>query len=165
MIEWARNQSEKLVAPIQIKCKCKWHLAVFVAAQEPRSYCPCSKASPRVGTRGGVRVYTLIINACMDMRVRGPRKCLRGTLCRAVVGAVRTYARLWIKDREDGDCNLEQAGTNTVRSVNDLIISSYYHPWTRIYSIYGNRDIIDFPRYIIFHSYKIISLSFFFFNI
>lgn len=75
---------------------------------------------------------------------------------------VRTYARLWIKDREDGDCNLEQAGTNTVRSVNDLIISSYYHPWTRIYSIYGNRDIIDFPRYIIFHSYKIISLSFFF---
>lgn len=98
---------------------------MFVAAQEPRSYCPCSKASPRVGTRGGVRVYTLIINACMDMRVRGPRKCLRGTLYRAVVQPgpyVRTYG--FESKTEDGDCNLEQAGTNTVRSVNDLIISS-----------------------------------------
>lgn len=38
------------------------------------------ESQARVGTRGGVRVYTSIINACMDMRVRGPRKCLRGTL-------------------------------------------------------------------------------------
>lgn len=44
------------------------------------------------------------------MRVRGPRKCLRGTLYRAVVRpGPCMHVHGFESKIEDGDCNLEQA--------------------------------------------------------
>lgn len=54
-----------------------------------------------VDARSGVCVYTLIINACMDMRVRGSRKCLRGTVN-------HTVAEYGFESKtQNGDSNLE----------------------------------------------------------
>lgn len=54
-----------------------------------------------VDARSDVCVYMLIINACMDMRVRGSRKCLRGTINHTVV----EYG--FESKTQNGDSNLE----------------------------------------------------------
>lgn len=59
------------------------------------------ESQARVDERSGVCVYTLIINTCMDMRVPGSRKCLRGT-------ANHTVAEYGFESKtQNGDSNLE----------------------------------------------------------
>lgn len=92
----ARNwlhRSRSNVNPIAFRGVCRGtSITIILSMSESQAW---------VDACSGVCVYTLIINACMDMRVRGSRKCLRGT-------ANHTVAEYGFESKtQNGDSNLE----------------------------------------------------------